>query len=140
VRELYLERLAQRLLEGASHEVLAEAAERAGWDPPQTLPAVLVPQAKVRPALAALDARTLRLPGEVAGADDSAILLVPDAAGARRAQLMRALGGRAAVVGPARPWTAVAVSVRRARRARDLITAQESEAVDTEAHLATLVI
>src|SRR4051812_12721371 len=30
VRELYLEQLGQRLLEGASHEVLAEAAERAG--------------------------------------------------------------------------------------------------------------
>src|SRR5215210_2290156 len=60
VRELYLERLAQHLLEGAPHDVLADAAERAGWDPPRTLTAVLLPEAQVRPALAGLDMRTLR--------------------------------------------------------------------------------
>jgi hypothetical protein len=140
VRELYLERLGQRLLEGAPPDVLAEAAERAGWDPPQTLTAVLVPEAQVRAALGTLDAATVRLPGDLAGVDGAAILLVPDAAGPRRARLVRALGGRAAVVGPARPWTAVAASVQRARRARDLITAAGNEAVDTEAHLATLLI
>ena len=140
VRELYLEQLGQRLIEGASDEVLAEAAERAGWDPPQTLTAVLVPETHVRRTLAVIDARTLRLPGGLAGADDAAILLVPDAAGPRRARLLRALEGRNAVVGPARDWTAVAVSVQRARRARDLIGAHARAAVDTETHLATLVI
>ena len=45
-------------------------------------------------------------------------LLVPSADGARRPPLLAALAGRQAVVGPARPWTAVAVSVRRAGRAR----------------------
>jgi hypothetical protein len=140
VRELYFERLGQRLVEGASDDLLTEAAERAGWDPPQTLTAVLVPEAQVRPALAALDARTLRLPGDLAGTDDAALLLVPDAAGPRRARLARALEGREAVIGPARPWVAVAASVHRARRARDLITTHGPEAVDTEAHLATLLI
>jgi hypothetical protein len=140
VRELYLERLGRQLLEGAPPEALADAAERAGWEPPRSLTAVLVPEAQARPALAGLDARTLRLPGELAGADGVALLLVPDAAGPRRAGLLRTLQGRDAVVGPARAWTAVAVSVRRARRARDLVVAPGQEPVDTEAHLAALVI
>ena len=140
VRELYLERLGQRLLEGASHDVLAEAAERAGWDPPATLTAVLLREVHVGPAVSTLDARTLRLHGDRAGADETAILLVPDAAGTRRAALLRTLKGRDATVGPARPWTAVAASVRRAGRARDLIPAPGDEALDTEAHLATLLL
>jgi hypothetical protein len=140
VRELYLERLGQRLLEGASHDVLADAAERAGWDPPETLTAVLLREVHVGPTVATLDARTLRLHGDRAGADETAILLVPDAAGPRRAVLLRALKGRDATVGPARPWTAVAASVQRAGRARDLIAAPEGEALDTEAHLATLLL
>jgi hypothetical protein len=140
VRELYLERLGQRLLEGASPDVLAEAAERAGWDPPETLTAVLLREMHVGPTLATLDARTLRLPGDRAGADETAILLVPDAAGTHRAALLRALKGRNAVVGPARPWAAVAASVQRTARARDLIPAPGKETLDTEAHLATLVL
>jgi hypothetical protein len=131
VRELYLERLGQRLLEGASHDVLTEAAERAGWDPPETLTAVLLREAQAGSTLSTLDARTLRLHGDRAGADD---------AGARRAALLRVLKGRNAVVGPARPWTAVAASVQRAGRARDLIPAPDNEALDTEAHLATLLL
>ena len=61
-------------------------------------------------------------------------------AGPRRARLLRALEGRDAVVGPVRPWTAVASSVHRARRARELIAARGRDAVDTEAHLAPLLI
>jgi hypothetical protein len=140
VRELYLERLGQRLLEGASHDILAEAAERAGWDPPETLTAVLLREAQIGPTLATLDARTLRLHGDRGGADDTAILLVPDVAGAHRAALLRALKGRDAVVGPARPWTTVAASVQRAERARDLIATPSGEALDTEVHLATLLL
>jgi len=140
VRELYLERLGERLLEGAAPESLAEAAERAGWEPPQTLTAVLVPEPQARPALAALDPMTLRLPGDLAGLDESALLLVPDAAGPRRAALIRVLEGREAVVGPSRPWTDVAVSVQRARQARELVPAADREPLDTEAHLATLLI
>jgi hypothetical protein len=140
VRERYLERLGQRLLEGAPPDALAEAAERAGWDPPQTLTAILLPEAQVRPALAALDARTLRLPGDLAGAEEAVVLLVPDAAGPRRARLVQALEGRDATVGPARPWTAVAVSAHRARQARDLITPDGRAAIDTETHLAALLV
>jgi DNA-binding PucR family transcriptional regulator len=140
VRELYLERLGQQLLDGASDDVLAEAAQRAGWDPPKTLTAVLVPEAQVRRALAVLDARTLRLSGDLADAQAAAILLVPDAAGSRRARLLRSLAGRHAIVGPARPWAAAGVSVQRARRARDLIGGDGRAAVDTEEHLVTLLI
>ena len=92
---------------------LTAAAEQAGWDPPATLTAVLVPEAQVRPTVAALDARTLRIAGDVTGeatgTDAGAILLVPDAAGPRRAALLEALARRDAVVGPAGPWTAAAV-------------------------------
>ncbi len=140
MRELYLEQLGRRLLEGAPDDVLAQAAERAGWAPPSTLTAVLVPEAHVRSALATLDSRTLRPAGDLAGADDAAILLVPDAAGSRRARLVHALEGHDAVVGPARRWTAVAASVHRARQARDLIAVDGREVIDTEAHLATLLI
>ncbi len=139
VRELYLERLGKLLLEGAAPELLTEAAERAGWDPPEALTAVLVPEAQVRPALAALDARTLRLPADLRESDDTTILLVPDADGGRRDQLMRSLQGQGAVVGPSRPWTAVGGSVDRARRTRSLVGASRT-AVDTEVHLAALII
>ena len=137
VRELYLERLGRSLLEGETEEQLAEAAERAGWDPPRTLTAVVVPEAQVRAAIAGLDPHTLRLPGDLAGLDDAAVLLVPDAAGARRAALLRALKGRSAVVGPARPFALVAGSLDRARRARELV---DGDPVDTEAHLPALLI
>lgn len=141
VRELYLERLGQRLLEGAPESVLVDAAERAGWAPSPTLTAVLLPETQVRAALAALDPRTLRLPGSLAGDDDDvAVLLVPDADGTRRAPLIDALAGHDAVVGPARPWPAVAASVGRARAVRALLAPPGGEVVDADAHLATLLI
>jgi hypothetical protein len=141
VRELYLERLGQRLLEGAPESVLADAAERAGWDPSPTLTAVLLPETQVRAALACLDPRTLRLPGSLAGDDDDvAVLLVPAVDGARRAALIDLLAGHGAVVGPARPWPAVAGSVRRARAVRALLSPPGGEVVDADAHLATLLI
>ena len=140
VRELYLERLGARLLEHASVEVLTAAAEQAGWDPPATLTAVLLPEAQVRPALADLDGRTLRLPGDVAESEEEAILLVPDAAGPRRAALLTALARRGATVGPARPWVDAAVSVRRARHTRALVAPARDAALDTESHLAALLV
>jgi sugar diacid utilization regulator len=101
---------------------------------------VLVPGPQVRPTLAVLDARTLRLPGDITGTDEAAILLVPDAAGPRRTALVQALAGRGAVVGPDREWMAVAASAHRARRARDLVVSDGREAIDTEEHLVALLI
>ena len=53
VRQRLLERLARQLVQGASPEAVLAAAERAGWEPPKTLTAVVVPEAQVRPVLGA---------------------------------------------------------------------------------------
>lgn len=140
VRELYLERLGRLLLEGGPDDKLVEAAERAGWEPPETLVAVLVPESQVRSLLGKLDPLTLRVSGVGSGEDDVAALLVPDADGARRTRLLDALADRAAVVGPARPWASVSASADRARRARDSIAIEAGAPLDTEQHLASLLI
>src|SRR3712207_649517 len=67
VRERYRERLANVLLSRASQQDKVTAAERADWALPRTLTAVIVPEARVRTALGALDARTLRSTVEVPG-------------------------------------------------------------------------
>src|SRR3954451_15201646 len=59
-RERYLERLADRLLTGAPLPELSAVAERAGWAPPRTLTAVVLPDTKVHGALVSLDSGTLR--------------------------------------------------------------------------------
>ena len=137
VRQGLLERLAQQLLAGAAPEALATAAERADWMAPTTLTAVLLPSAEVAGALAMLDQRTL-----VLSEDLGAVLLVPDAHGARRAAVLRVLDGRHAIVGPPRPWTAVQASHRRAVRAGELASASADglRSVDTEARLGALIL
>jgi PucR C-terminal helix-turn-helix domain len=144
LRRRNLERLTELLLTGAPPYDLATAAERADWAPPRTLTAVLVPESRVRGALAVLDVRTLQagedLPGTEPGAERS-VLLVPDADGYARAQLVRALGGREAVVGPARPWQQARSSYSRALRALQLDLRPDGDLpVDTELRLADLVL
>jgi hypothetical protein len=134
VRQRLLERVARHLLTSASPETVQAAAERAGWEPPTTLTAVLVPEAQVRPVLAAVASRTL-VAADLPDLEDHALLLVPDAHGRRRTALLRALLGRGAVAGPARPWLEVRTSYDRALRARGLELTE-----DTEAHLALLVL
>src|SRR5688572_27714075 len=144
VRERYLERLANQLLGGGSRGDLVAATERADWATPRTLTAVILPEARVRGALAALDARTLRSTEEVPGLTSSGelvVLLVPDAEGRSRPALMRSLAEQEAVVGPARPWDEVHSSYARALRALQLgLTADGPEPLDTEARLADLVL
>jgi hypothetical protein len=144
VRQRYLERLAGLLLTGGQLPELAAAAERADWAPPQTLTAVILPEARVRGAMVSLDARTLRagedVPGLVSEAD-LVVLLVPDAEGRSRPALMRSVDGREAVVGPPRPWAEVRGSYARACRALALgLRADGSEPLDTERRLADLVL
>ena len=134
VRQRLLERVARHLLQGASPETVAAAAERAGWEPPTTLTAVVLPEAQVRPVLAAVESRTL-VASDLPDLDDHALLLVPDAHGRRRPALLRAILGRGALAGPARPWLEVRSSYERAIRARALGVVE-----DTEAHLAQLVL
>lgn len=134
VRQRLRERLAQRLLDGSPAEAVLEAAERAGWEPPTTLTAVLVPAAQVRVVLGAVSAETL-VAVDLPGLEEDSLLLVPDAGGRRRAALLRALRDRGAVAGPARPWEQVRASYDRVRRARLL-----GLPGDTEAHLPALVL
>jgi hypothetical protein len=121
VRERYLQQLTEHLLAGAAPDVLDAAAERADWEPPTTLTAVLLPLAQVRSLFAGIDPRSLQL---VEG--DDAVVLVADAV---RAQLL----GRG-VVGPARPWRQAASSHRLALRTQGL------GATDSEDALPALVL
>jgi hypothetical protein len=148
VRERYLERLGQRLVSGADAEALEASAERAGWQPPRTLTAVLLPAAHVRAAVSVLGEGTLQvgedLPGIEAGERDGgqhlSLLLVPDMEGRDRRHLLRLLQGRSAVVGPPRPWIQAKSSYLRAVRTVALMRPASDEAVDSEAHLAQLVV
>jgi hypothetical protein len=134
VRQRRLERVARDLLNGAPAETVLAAVEQAGWEPPTTLTAVLVPESQVRPLLAMLSPATLQAV-DLPDLDEGALLLVPDAHGPRRAALLRALADRGSIAGPARPWLEVRASYDRAVRARSLGIAD-----DTEAHLTRLVL
>lgn len=145
VRQRYLERLTRQLIAGADDETLRASAERADWDPPRTLTAVLLPRAHVRAALALQDPRTLESSDDLPGiepARDIATLLVPDADPSARDHLARVLHGRHAVIGPPRPWTRAVASYRRAARAllSGLEAGDDGAALDTESHLVPLVL
>ncbi|MBB3090598.1 PucR family transcriptional regulator [Nocardioides albus] len=129
------ERLARRLLaETTTPEELDDAAARAEWTPPSTLTAVLVPNSQVGSILAKVNQSTLEF-DDLRDLHDHTLLFVPDAHGHRRRPLMKALEGRRAVVGPAKPWREARVSYERARRVHfaDLGS-------DTEQHLVELVL
>jgi hypothetical protein len=145
VRRRYLQRLGRSLLTGAAADSLTAAAERADWEPPRTLTAVLLPSAHVRTVLGGVDSRTLRPEEDLPDLDEGeeneiAVLLVPDAEGSARAVLLRTLRGHQAWVGPARPWGQARASYLRALRARRLGLVAGPEALDTEQHLAALVL
>ncbi|MGZ8735667.1 MAG: PucR family transcriptional regulator [Nocardioides sp.] len=147
VRERYLQRLGRSLLRGDPADQLAASAERAGWEPPRTLTAVVLPSSHVRGVLGSLDQRTLRPEEDLSDLGDDpdepelAVLLVPDADGAARGALLRTLRGHQAQVGPARPWTSVRASYQRVVRARRLALATDGDSpVDTEQHLTSLVV
>jgi hypothetical protein len=147
VRDRYRERLGQRLLAGAGTDVLTAAAARAEWTPPTSLTAVLLPAAESRRALATLSADTLVVGEDRVGIDDVdpdhplTLLLVPDADGPGRRHLLRALAGRHAVCGPARPWVDARSSFDRATRTLSLRRVSRSgDAIDSERHLADLVL
>lgn len=141
VRQRYLERLARQLLTGEPPEALRASAEKADWQPPETLTAVVVAEAQTRGLAARFGQATLQVSEDLPGVDPAeslAVLLVPDLDGRHRTQLRSALQGRRALVGPARPWMLAAASYRRALRARDLTVADD--VVDTDDHLVELVL
>ncbi|WNV86302.1 helix-turn-helix domain-containing protein [Umezawaea sp. Da 62-37] len=140
VREHYLERLAHGLLTGANPDDLAAAAERASWEPPRSLTAVIVPEARARGVLVRLDPRTLQAVEDVPEGRMT-VLLVPDAEGRSRPSLVGALLGADAVVGPARPWTRARSSYLRTQRAVRLgLRPTGRSPLDTEQRLADLVL
>ena len=135
VRRRLLERLATHLVQGSPGETVQSAAERAGWSPPTTLTAVVVPEAQVRPVLGAVSANILQAADDLPGLEDRVLLLVPDMDGRRRGGLLRALRDRNGIAGPARPWLSVRVSIDRVLRALEL-----GLTLDTETHLSQLVL
>jgi hypothetical protein len=139
VRQRNLERRARALLTRAAADAVNAAAERADWEPPGALTAVVLPESQVSHALTALDPHTLQPTDEVPGLPEGhASLLVPSAAGAgARRTLLRALRGTDAVVGPSTPWLEVAGSHRRALRCAALGI---DGLVDSDDHLAALVL
>ena len=134
VRQRLLERIAVLLLDGAPADEVTAAAESAGWTPPTTLTAVLVPESQVRPVLGLVAAGTIQA-AETPGLDEAALLLVPDAHARRRPGLLRTLRDRGSIAGPAVPWLDVRRSVDRALRAREL-----GIELDTESELPRLVL
>jgi hypothetical protein len=143
VRQRYLERLARQLLAGEPADTLRASAEKADWQPPGTLTAVLVAEAQTRGLTARFGQSTLQLSEDLPGVESVeslAVLLVPDLDGRHRAQLRSALQGRRALVGPARPWLFAESSYRRALRARDLSGADAEDVIDTDDHLVELVL
>ncbi|GAB3578218.1 PucR family transcriptional regulator [Calidifontibacter terrae] len=139
VREQRRERLASALLAGRDQDALIGLAERAGWTPPTTLAAVVLPAERVSVVATRLGATTLRAPDEGGQENPNAVLLVPDAEGPGRRRLLRALENRRACIGPSRRWSDVAASYARARRSYELGLAQDGP-LDTDEHLARLVV
>lgn len=137
-RIVHLDRLTRALLTGAGESELDSAATAASWTPPRTLTAVLVPVERLQHTAAVLDPRTLSLGEDLPGEEHSrAALLVPDAGGRSRTHLREVLGGRPAVIGPARPWAQVSESYTRAVRALPLA---DDEPLDADEVLPELVL
>lgn len=112
-RERRLRALGHLLLSDAPPWQVQEAATVAGWPPPGTLAAVLVPRPLGRELLARWDERTLLAAEDEAGG--TALLLLPDLDGpGQRERLDRLLAGTRAVVGLPQPW-------REARRSAELV-------------------
>ena len=115
-RERRRRTLARLLLSESPQWQVEEAARVAGWRPPATLSAVLVPVRAGRELAARWDERAL-----LAAEDDTlgtALLLLPDVDGpGQRDRLARLLAGRSCVVGLPHSWHEVRLSVALARRA-----------------------
>jgi hypothetical protein len=106
------------LVSGASDETLLADAQRAGWTPPETLAAVILPEDRVDEILARVDPRSLQPVEDIPGLPPgSAVLLVPDGGARLVDAVRRGLDGGRAVVGPSRPWLRAEESFVRALRA-----------------------
>jgi hypothetical protein len=141
LRERRREALAEALVLGRGAEEVEQLALEAEWPRPRTLTAVLLPQSAMASIRSQLDARTLELSGGSAEErwPQHRLLLVPDAGGKARRNLLGSVAGDGVIVGPAKPWTEAAASVARAASALELGLAAEGP-LDTESFLAELVV
>jgi hypothetical protein len=141
LREQLRAALAEALVAGRAAEELEQLALDAEWPRPRTLTAVLLPQASMASIRSQLDARTLEVSGVAASErwPQHRLLLVPDAGGQARRNLLRSLAGEGVIVGPAKSWTEVASSVARAASALELGLSVDGP-LDTEEFLAALVV
>ena len=140
IRQRRLQELAQALVAGEPPHVLQGFAEQADWAPPQTLTALLLPERAARWVIDLLDRRTLQLADAVPDLPGMSVLLIPDPQGGSRPTLHRLLTGHGVVIGPARPWAEVKSSLDRAIRVYRIHPPAGGAAVDTEEHLAEVVL
>jgi len=135
-RERRRRTLAALLLSDAPTWQVEEAASVAGWLPPPSLTAVLVPPTTGRELAARWDERAL------VASDDEALgelLLLPDVEGPGRLdRLLRLLGGRPSVIGLPRAWNEVRQSAALVRRTAAAGAPSAPELVAD--HLADLVV
>ncbi len=143
LRRRNLERLARALLTHAPADAVVAAAERAEWEPPAALTAILLPESQVRPVLTSVDPRTLNPAEDLPGAPEGvAVLLVAEPRAGTptsRARLLRVVADHQAVVGPTVPWLDVASSYQRAVRCHALPGAAGTT-VDSDTRLAEIVL
>ncbi|HWS31107.1 MAG TPA: helix-turn-helix domain-containing protein [Actinoplanes sp.] len=140
IRQRRLQELGQAVVAGEPPHVLQGLAEQAEWTPPQTLTALLLPERAARWVIDLLDPRTLQTADVVPDLPGLTALFVPDPQGGSRPTLNRLLTGHDAVIGPARPWTEAQSSLDRAIRVHRLAPPTDGTVVDTEDHLAAVVV
>lgn len=131
--------LAALLLSGTADAQAATAAGlSAGWPLPDDLVAVSVPSGCAEGLRTRLGPEALVTPQP----DAVVVLLAAPTRAPARASLARALAGRRAAVGPARPWSAVAASLRLATLAASLLETGvlSADPCYVDEHLADLVV
>ena len=142
-RSRRLEELARRILAGGPAEALQVEAERTGWEPPESLSAVLIAAGKTQGVRNLVDTRSLVVSGNLPGFEDEdyMLLLVPTTRASERSRLLESLAGRRAIVGPARPWHQASLSYSRAFKVLNLIGSRDAEAAtDADDFLVELVV
>lgn len=143
VRERHLERLTAALLGGAGSETLTTMAERADWQPPGTLTAILLPESAVSGVRQHLAADSLYAGGDAPGLDDRpdlTVVLAADFDDPARSRVVDSLREREALVGHAAPWDDVRASFLRVMRGLDLGLASVEVSADTDDHLVPLAL
>ncbi|MHC5559504.1 helix-turn-helix domain-containing protein [Kocuria sp. U4B] len=117
-RDRLLDTVAEMLIRGnADEESVRSAVHAAGWTLPERVVVVTLPADRRMGLRSRLGRRALLTsrPGDV-------VAVVPEPASpTARQELGRVLAGRAAVVGPGRPWQAAPDSLRLAVMARELL-------------------